>query len=57
MKRFVGWRAHFELKWRDIWVGLYWKQIGNCIDVWICFIPCIPLHISWWWHDTAEEVR
>jgi hypothetical protein len=44
-----GWNAEFELKPQDLWIGAFWGQQGNCIDVWICFIPCLPLHVSWWW--------
>lgn len=46
------WHAEFEWKIQDLWVGAFWKRIGNDVDLWICFLPCVPLHISWWW--TAE---
>jgi hypothetical protein len=48
------WRAGFEFKLQDLWIGAFWKRIGNCVDLWICFLPCLPLHISWWWHDPAQ---
>ncbi len=47
--RFVGWRAQFEFKIQDAWIGAFWKRIGNCVDLWVCFIPFVPLHVSWWW--------
>lgn len=47
--RFVGWHAKFEWKPADLWIGAYWKRIGNCVDLWLCLLPCIPLHLSWWW--------
>jgi hypothetical protein len=44
-----GWHIGVELKFQDLWVGAYWHRIGNCIDLWICLVPCIPIHFSWWW--------
>lgn len=48
-------RAKFELKIQDMWIGLFWKH-GHITtddgpqrmwtDVWICLIPCIPLHLT-----------
>lgn len=42
---------HVELEWKlqDFWIGAFWKRTGNCIDLWVCLLPCVPLHISWWW--------
>ena len=42
------WNVEFEWKPQDLWIGAFWKRQGQCIDLWICFVPCIPLHISWW---------
>jgi len=53
--RLVGWHAELEWQPRDVWVGLYWKRIGHCVDAWICLLPCLPLHISWWWTREPEE--
>ena len=46
-------RARFEFKLADMWIGLFWKKgfdsnYGGKIpslDVWVCFLPCIPLHL------------
>jgi hypothetical protein len=48
------WRVGFEFKLQDLWIGAFWKRSGNCVDLWICFLPCLPLHISWWWHDPEQ---
>jgi hypothetical protein len=48
-RRFVGWHAQFEWKLADLWIGAFWKKTGHCIDLWICILPCVPLHVSWWW--------
>lgn len=50
----IGWHCQFEFKPQDLWVGAFWKRIGNCVDLWICLLPCVPLHISWWWHDPEQ---
>lgn len=50
-----GWNAQIEWKLADLWVGLFWKRTGNCIDLWICVLPCVPLHVSWWWSDPKQN--
>ncbi len=49
------WHAEFEWKLADLWIGAFWKRTGNCIDLWVCFIPCVPLHVSWWWSDPKQN--
>jgi len=45
-----------ERKWEDLWVGVFWKKTavisrrrtGHAmirLDIWICVIPCFPLHV------------
>ena len=42
--------ARLEFKLPDLWIGLFWKTthhgILQAIDVWICVIPCFPLHLT-----------
>jgi hypothetical protein len=40
------WRGRFEFQPRDLWIGVYWKDDGLTLDVWICVLPCIPLHLQ-----------
>jgi hypothetical protein len=47
-------RAAFEFKLQDCWIGAFWKRQGNCVDLWLCLLPCVPLHVSWWWHDPNQ---
>lgn len=47
-------RVRFEWKPQDLWIGAFWKRIGNCVDVWICLLPCVPLHVCWHWHDPEQ---
>lgn len=42
------WNCDIEFKPQDLWIGAYWKRDGNCLDVWICLIPCVPIHLSFW---------
>lgn len=51
---FDGWHWQFEFKPEDLWVGAYWKTIGHATDLWICLLPCVPLHISWWYRDSHQ---
>lgn len=48
-------RAKFEWKIEDLWIGVFWKHgYGQFddgpkrmwTDIWICFIPCVPLHLT-----------
>jgi hypothetical protein len=41
---------------RDLWVGVYWNVTGaqelpnplkRRIDVYICLVPMLPIHIRW----------
>lgn len=43
-----NWNVQLELKLQDLWVGAFWKRTGGSVDVWVCLVPCVPLHISWW---------
>lgn len=45
----------FEFKIEDSWVGVFWKHgyadLDNkkeklWTDIWICFLPWFPLHIT-----------
>lgn len=44
-KEFVGWRACFEWKLEDFWIGVFWKNQEDVLDVWVCLLPCVPLHV------------
>lgn len=43
--------AQFQVEWRDVWVGVFWrvsepKAAWPILHIYICFIPCIPLHVT-----------
>lgn len=38
-------KARFEFKFEDMWVGVFWRKGANQTEVWICLVPCFPLHI------------
>ena len=44
------WAWRFEWKLPDLWIGVFWKhgKFGD-FDIWICLIPCVPLHIFRQW--------
>lgn len=55
MKKWELWWTRFEFKPCDLWIGCYWKvteyepvqgyEIASDLDIWICIIPMIPLHL------------
>jgi hypothetical protein len=38
-------KLHFERKLQDCWIGVYWASREDGLHIWICLIPCFPLHI------------
>jgi hypothetical protein len=38
------WRVQWEFKPQDCWVGAYWADHGGYVDVWVCLVPCFPIH-------------
>lgn len=42
------WVLSIEFKIEDLWVGAFWKRKGNSLDVWVCLLPCLPIHWSGW---------
>lgn len=55
----LNWRIEFKLA--DMWIGAFWKVAGlpsgfiRRYDVWVCLLPCLPLHI--WWFTGMERMR
>ena len=47
-------RGAVFLKWepKDMWLGVYWTRNGLARHVYICILPCLPLHI--WWRPEAS---
>jgi len=43
------WFLRLEFKSADLWVGLYWKDSTYQIDVWVCLVPCLPIHFCYVW--------
>lgn len=47
----------FEYKLEDFWIGAFWKvesdpkyRLFDRLDVWICLIPCFPLHLMFYYN-------
>lgn len=40
-------RARLEFKLPDLWVGVFWNYKYPFLEVWICLVPCFPIHIVW----------
>jgi hypothetical protein len=50
--------ARLEWKPQDLWIGVFWKKDvtpmrsdefveWHTLDVWICCVPCLPIHLRW----------
>lgn len=44
----------FIFEKRDLWIGIFWdykpewdekRFLGKYLHIWICLIPCFPIHI------------
>jgi hypothetical protein len=38
------WRMALQFKPADLWVGVYYAGHGGWWDVWVCLVPCFPIH-------------
>ena len=36
-----------EWKVQDLWIGAYWENRDYIFHLWICLVPCVPIHIKW----------
>lgn len=50
----IAFRCGIEWKVQDLWIGASWRRMGNCVDLWVCFVPCVFIHLCWYWHDPAQ---
>jgi len=39
-------KVQFQLEFRDLWIGLFWRETEIAWHFYICLVPCIPLHIT-----------
>ena len=37
--------VRLEVKLQDAWIGAFWRRDGAELHVWICLVPCLPIHI------------
>lgn len=44
--RYTGicWGISLEFKLQDMWIGVYWENNYEDIDIWLCLIPCFNIH-------------
>lgn len=42
------WDVRLEFKLQDFWIGVFWKNRSFDGDIWICLLPCVPIHVSWY---------
>lgn len=34
-----------EFKIQDMWIGVFWDLRGSDFHLWMCLVPCFPLHL------------
>lgn len=39
-------RAEVKLKPQDLWIGVYWEAQPGRLNVWVCLLPIVPLHLE-----------
>jgi hypothetical protein len=56
-----------EFKPEDLWIGVFWRKQHEQgwhtrFDVWICILPCVPIHV-WWqrvnvpWKEPSDDAH
>ena len=35
-----------EYKIQDFWIGLFWQTKAGKLHIYVCLIPCFPIHIA-----------
>lgn len=48
------WRIKLEFKKHDCWLGCYWTMHHRDLHIYICLIPCLPIHIIKFNHDKGD---
>ena len=38
-------RAQVLWEPRDLWIGLYWDRKPDGLHLYLCLVPCFPLHM------------
>lgn len=41
---------------QDVWVGVYWRRRWALLSVWVCLLPCLPIHVERWVARELEEM-
>lgn len=52
-----GIKAAVEFKLEDAWVGAFWKEKRGIMHLWICLLPCLPLHVQWDRHPKTRDIE
>jgi hypothetical protein len=41
-----SWRVRVEFKAADCWIGVFWRRELGQLDVWLCLVPMLPIHLT-----------
>ena len=53
-------KIRLEFKPQDLWVGVFWKRGDEAagsrksMDIWICLVPMLPIHLIYEWDVDAN---
>lgn len=39
-------KVQFQWELRDLWVGLFWRKTQIALHLYVCIVPCVPLHVT-----------
>ncbi|MEE9597937.1 MAG: hypothetical protein V3V96_14285 [Acidiferrobacterales bacterium] len=42
-----GLKVQFQFEHRDLWIGAFWRKTEVAIHLYIGFVPCVSLHVTW----------
>lgn len=41
-----GVTVSLEFKLQDMWRGVYWHNSKYVFEMWVCYVPCLPIHLQ-----------
>jgi len=56
-------KVQIQFEPRDMWIGLFWRVTrdvpapASIVHLYVCLIPCFPLHLTWLRDGDATAAR
>jgi hypothetical protein len=42
---------------QDVWIGIYWTRREGILHLYLCLVPCFPLHITLPRKEHPRDIR